>query len=182
MNQIQSILDRLEQRDRFSLAEVRAWMRHEGDLVLWAAVYELLSRGVRRIRPEPDADETGAFVTRYLLRCVREDVSSDFIPSGYEAAGDLAANAKSLARKLPEMESILEAIAERVKQAWLAADEAERDRLVNGFLEHALESPPVRRFFRPWKDDPALAEAWRLAMDWGAAHEEQEAHEEQRDE
>ena len=60
--------------------------------------------------------------------------------------------------------------AAKFTEAYLAADEAERDRLLLGTLEHALESAAVRPFFASWQDDPLLAEPWRLAMAWAIIH------------
>jgi hypothetical protein len=60
--------------------------------------------------------------------------------------------------------------ASELTEEFLAGDEGVRDRLLNGALEHALESARVRRFFDHWRHDPALGEAWQLAMEWAVAH------------
>ena len=170
MSPANHVRQRLANRDRFSLAELRGWMTEEHDLDLWAAVYNVLGRGWDRIRPEPEMGDCCRFITRYLLRCIHEDVQQDDgeVPMGIEAAHDLAACFKLWASKLPETESVLRTAAEEVTGAYLAANAAERDRLLNGMLEHALESAAVRPFFEQWKDDPILAEPWRLAMEWTA--------------
>jgi hypothetical protein len=166
------IRDRLAGRDRFSLAEVRHWIADESDLELWAAVYDVLGPGWELIKPEPDMDETCGFMIRYLLRCVHENVQNDDtdVPTGYEAAWDLAACLKHWAGKLPETQPVLADVASLMADAYRAADNAERDRLLNGTLEHALEAAAVRPYFGAWKDDPVLGEPWRLAMEWAGAH------------
>ena len=117
-------------------------------------------------------DEACAFRTRYLLRCIHENVQNDdgYVPTGYEAAGDLAGCLKHSARKQSEMRPVLIDAASRFTDAYRAADAAERDRLLNGTLEHALEAAAVRPYFRRWKDDPVLGEPWRFAMEWAVAH------------
>ena len=162
---------RLAAGNRFTLAEVRQWMADEGDLELWSAIYHLLGPGWQLIRPEPDMEETCEFLTRYLLRCIHENVlDDDHIPTGYEAAGDLASCLKLWATKLPATQSVLSHAEREITTAYLTADDAERDRLLNGTLEHALEAVAIRPYFAHWKDDPALDEPWRIAMEWALAH------------
>ncbi len=166
------IRNRLTARDRFSLAEVRRWMTEESDLELWSAVYEVLGPGWKLIKPEPDMDETCRFMTRYLLRCIHENTRNvDFgLPTGYEAAHELAACLKHWAARLPETAPVLNEVSALITDAYRTADMAERDRLLNGTLEHALEAPAVRPYFAAWKDDPLLCEPWLSAMKWGEAH------------
>jgi hypothetical protein len=168
----QEIRERLAARDRFSLAEVRRWMADANDLELGSAVYHVLGPGWELIKPEPDLDETCAFMLRYLLRCIHANVQNDDgnVPTGYEAANDLAACLKRWAGKLPETHPVLADAASRITDAYHAGDEAERERLLNGTLEHALEGAAVRPYFERWRDDPLLRDPWRLAMDWAIAH------------
>ena len=166
------IHDRIATRDRFSLAEVRGWIADESDLEVWSAVYDLLGPGWELIRPEQDMDETCGFMTRYLLRCVHENVQNDDgdVPTGYEAAHDLANCLKHWAAKLPETRDVLSDAASKITDAYRAGDDAERDRLLTGMLEHALESAAVRPYFERWKADALLGEPWQLAMEWAVAH------------
>jgi hypothetical protein len=168
----QEIRERLAARDRFSLAELRRWMADESDLELWSAVYDVLGPGWNLVKPGPDMDETCGFIARYLLRCIHENVQNDEgdVPTGYEAAGDLAACLKHWAGKLPETQPVLSQAAQRIADAYRTADDAERGRLLNGTLEHALEAGAVRPYFAAWRDDPVLGEPWRLAMEWAVAH------------
>ncbi|HET6250760.1 MAG TPA: hypothetical protein VFE47_23930 [Tepidisphaeraceae bacterium] len=165
------VRERLAARQRFSLAEVRRWMATDGDLELWAAVYDVLGPGWKLIKPEPDMEETCEFITRYLLRCIHENVQDhDRVPTGYDAAHDLANCLKLWAAKLPQTDPVLTNTASKITDAYRIGDEAERDRLLNGMLEHALESTAVRPYFAPWKNDAVLGEAWQLAMEWAVAH------------
>jgi hypothetical protein len=145
-------------------------MADTSDLELWAATYQVLGRGFYRIKPEPDMDETCSFMTCYLLRCVHENVSSDALPSGFEAASDLAACLKHWASKLPETQPVLFEAAQKITNAYLRADDRERDRLLHGTLEHALVTAAVRPYFQRWSRDPVLGEPWQLAMKWAVAH------------
>ena len=170
MSIAQAIRERITVGDGFSLAEVRRWMADENNLDLCAAVYDVLGRGFYRIKPEPDMKEACEFITCYLLRCVHENVTSDDVPSGYDAAYDLAACLKYWVSKLPETQLVLSEAAQRIAVAYANADERERDRLLNGTLEHALEVVSVRPYFQWWECDAILTEPWRLAMEWAVDH------------
>lgn len=170
MSTAPSIRERVSAASGFSLAEVRRWIADESDLELWAAIYEVLGRGFYQVTPEPGMEETCEFMTRYLLRCVHEDITNDDVPSGYEAAYQLAASLKHWATKLPTTRPVLAGAVARITEAYRQANESQRDRLLNGTLEHALESPLVREYFRSWERDPELSEPWRLAMEWAIVH------------
>ena len=170
MSLAQAIRDRVAAKDWFSLAEVHRWMADDSDLELWAALYEVLGQGFYRIKPEPDMEETCEFITRYLLRCIHEDVTSELVPTGFEAARDLANCLKLWASKLPETESVMSDAAQRIADAYAFADERERYRLLFGMLEHALEASSIRPFFQGWASDATLAEPWRLAMELAVDH------------
>jgi hypothetical protein len=174
MSLVHEIRSRLESNSAFSLAEVHRWMEDESSLELWTAVYQVLGRGFYRIKPEPDMDETCRFMTLYLLRCIHENIGDHEgpIPTCYEAAEVLALSLKHWANKLPETAPVMIETAQRITDAFHKATEEERNCLITGTLEHALESPKVRPFFEHWKNNPALAEEWQLAMEWALAHED----------
>ncbi len=155
-----------------SLAEVHRWMAETKDLELWAAVYAVLGKGFYRIKPEPEMEETCSFLTRYLLRCIHEDAASDAIPSGYEAGCDLSNCLKHWATKLPVTHLVLRVTVASITDAYLHANVAERDRLLLGTVEHALEAPAIRPYFRQWENDAVLAEPLRDAMAWAMEHED----------
>lgn len=172
MSKPHEIRQRLAARDRFTLAEVRRWMADDSSLELWSAVCDLLGPGWQLIRPEPDLDETCEFMAHYLLRCIHENVQcvERDVPTGYEAAYTLAACLKHWASKLPETHTVLSFAAQQITRTYLAADNSERDRLLNGLLEHALEAKTVRPYFASWQADPMLADPLRLAMEWAVEH------------
>src|SRR4051812_47658499 len=127
MPTLREIRERFAACDRFSLAEVRRWVVGESGLELWSAVYDVLGPGWELIKPEPDMEETCAFMTRYLLRCIHENVQNDNgnVPTGYEAAHDLANCLKHWAEKLPETQPVLSDAASRITDAYRAGDDAE---------------------------------------------------------
>jgi hypothetical protein len=61
-------------------------------------------------------------------------------------------------------------VATRVEAAFREADSETRERIINGFLEHVFEKASLRPFFASWEEEPALAEAYALAAEWGDDH------------
>src|SRR5262245_55407223 len=99
-------------------------MADDTDLDLWCALYKLLGRGWGLIKPEPDMEETCAFMTRYLLRCIHENIQNDDgdIPTGYEAAHELSACLKHWANKLPKTQLVLVDATKEFTDAYRAAN------------------------------------------------------------
>ncbi len=166
-----SIRNRISRREWFTRAEIDSYTA-TNDLELWSAVYCAITETHCRIHPVPAVTERWSFILKYLMRCIREDPSSDYVHSGYEAADHLACWLKSCASDLPGNGSAIELAERELAAAWTAGDQAVRDRLVNGVLEHALEKAAVRPFFAHWEKDPSLKGAWKLAMSWATTRGE----------
>jgi hypothetical protein len=163
-----SIRQRIKENQKFTRQEIESAMSVTDDLSLWSAVYDVLRQPNNPIEPPVGTDEMYAYILQYLLRCVRENPPSGEIHSGYEAAWELAAYIKLWGKHLPPSDSILKLAEREMSQTYLAGNGAIRDRLLNGTLEHALESNLVRPYFAHWSTHPQLSDAWRLAMEWVA--------------
>ena len=147
--------------------DVRRWI-DSGDLLTWSAVYALT-----RSHPEILGDAQIDFARRYLLRCLEENPSSgDTLHGGYEAAWELAACLKEWRAQGGLAAKALRGIALDLDKIYRRGDDATRNRILCGVLEHAFEDPAVRAFFTDWERDEELREAYRLGLEWGAAHEE----------
>lgn len=141
--------------------DVRRWI-DSGDLLTWSAVYALT-----RTHPDLLGDDQIEFARRYLLRCLEENPpGGDYLHGGYEAAWELAACLKQW-RDKP-----LRGIATDLDKLYRRGDHATRNRILCGVLEHAFEDPAVRPHFANWERDDDLREAYKLALEWGAAHGE----------
>jgi len=108
----------------------------------------------------------------YLIECLLQNPEGDdFVHSGFDAAYEIAAWLKHLA-KTPDGRAVLIEVASRLAIAYRAADATTRNRIETGALEHALESRAVRPFFDSWGTDPILRDAHEHALAWGLAHTE----------
>jgi len=152
--------------------DVRRWI-DSGDLLTWSAVYALTREAWSRITPEMTADEQVDFMRRYLLRCIDENPTpGDYLHGGYEAAWELAGALKEWRRRGSRIAAIVRGVSLDLEKLYRRGDPATRNRVLCGVMEHAFEDPAVRPFFTGWDRDPELREAYRLAVEWGASHEE----------
>ena len=146
--------------------DVRRWI-DSGDLLTWSAVYALTRR-----HPEVLGEEEIDFARRYLLRCIEENPpGGDYAHGGYQAAWELAARLKEWREQGGRAAKALRGIALDLDKIYRRGDDATRNRVLCGVLEHAFEDAALRPYFVDWERDEELREAHKLAMEWGAAHE-----------
>jgi len=151
----------LDSEEAIAREDVRRWI-DSGDLLTWGAVYELTHS-----HPDLLGDDHIDFSRRYLLRCLEENPrGGDYLHGGYEAAWELAACLKKWSSP-----QALRGIAIDLDKLYRRGDHATRNRILCGVLEHAFEDPAVRSYFASWERNDDLREAYRLALEWGAAHE-----------
>jgi len=151
-------------------ADYERWA--QGDLPTRARVYALTASHWSRIHPEPSGRDHCRFMADYLIECLLQNREGDaFLHSGFEAAHELAAWLKHLA-KTTGWDSVISEVAQRLAEAYKAADETTRNRIETGALEHALGSRAVRPYFDSWGTDPVLRDAHEHALAWGLAHQE----------
>lgn len=154
------VLRQLQGNEPIAHDDVRRWI-DSGDLLTWSAVFALMRDG----RVDQDID----FMRRYLLRCIEENPNpGDYLHGGYEAAWELAACLKQWRTKTPKP---LRGIALDLQKVYRRGDDATRNRIACGVMEHAFEDPALRPYFADWDREEDLREAYKLALEWGAAHE-----------
>lgn len=154
-----------------SRADVQRWI-DSGDLLTWSALYELVANGAARIQPEL-GDDAIEVMRRYLLRCIEENPApGDYLHGGYEAAWELASVLKTWRRRGGRAADAIRGIAIELEKMYRRGDDAMRNRVLCGVLEHAFEDSGMRAHFKNWDRDPSLRDAYRLAIEWGATHEE----------
>jgi hypothetical protein len=142
----------------------------EGDLATQARAYRLSAKAWQRIQPEPSMDEQCGFMASYLLACLELDPpADDWTHSGFEAGHELSAWLKHLCQE-PSTAGVIAAIATRLENLYRSADAPAQNRIETGALEHILESPALRSYFKHWQDDAELRDAHGLALEWGIAH------------
>lgn len=152
-------------------ADVQRWI-DSGDLLTWSGVYQLVEQAWARIQPPMTAEEHVDFMRRYLLRCIEENPSpGDHLHGGYEAAWELAAALKRWRLRGGRIASTVRGVAIDLEKIYRRGDPATQNRVLCGVMEHAFEDPAVRPYFVDWERDPELREAYKLAVEWGAAHE-----------
>lgn len=148
---------------------VRRWI-DSGDLMTWGVVRDL---DPSRITPELTAEELVDFLRRYLLRCIEENPApGEHLLGGYAAAWELARLLKQWRKREGRIAATVRGVALELEKMYRRGDPTARNRILCGVLEHAFEDPALRPSFSSWDRDGELREAYHLALDWGAAHEQ----------
>ena len=165
------VLGRLKSSEVVPRDDVRRWIE-SGDLLTWSAVYSLIETSWSRVQPEVPLDEQVDFLRRYLLRCIVENPRpGEHLHGGYEAAWDLAAHMKRWRQNGGRLATVVRGIVIDLEKLYRRAEPAARNRILCGVLEHLFEDPALRPYFSSWDRDEELREAYKLAMEWGSAHE-----------
>lgn len=149
--------------------KVLLWIESAGDLPTFAKLYRLTGEGYHRIKPELGREAECRAVQRYLLECIRQDVTdNEEIESRWEAAATLHFWLRHLLEK-DDSSGAITGAAEVITDLFLTNEEV-RDAIEMGFLEHALETSALRPYFEHWSRDERLREAWERVLEWGRAH------------
>jgi len=150
--------------------KVLLWISAATDLPTLAKLYVLTGEHYYRIQPNLGRDSTCDLIQRYLLECIRQNVTNQAqVQDRWEATATL----HLWFRRLVEMEGtsdVLTKAAHSVTELFLTNGEEVRASIEQGFLEHALETITLRPYFEHWSSDPRLQEAWNRALEWGKAH------------
>jgi hypothetical protein len=140
------------------------------DLLTLSKLYRITDEGYHRIRPELGREATCVLIQRYLLECIRQNVTgNDEIQDRWEAARTLHAWFCHLV-EMKDMSLVLKSGAQAVTELFLTGGEEVRAAIEQGFLEHALETVALRPYFEHWSSDSRLQAAWTRALEWGKAH------------
>jgi hypothetical protein len=170
MSAYAEILAALQSDGPVARDDVQRWIE-SGDLLAWGGVYRLLDDAYARVEPEY-GDDTFRFMRDYLLRCLEENpLPGEFVHGGYEAAWELASVLKAWRRRGGRAAEAIRGIAVELEKIYRRGDDATRNRVLCGVLEHVFEDSGMRPHFTNWDRDPGLREAFRLAVEWGATHE-----------
>jgi hypothetical protein len=165
------VVRRLGDAEPIPRDDIRRWI-DSGDLLTWSAVFTLTETAWMRIAPEIPLDEQIGFMRRYLLRCVDENPSpGEHLHGGFEAAWELAACMKRWRTLGGKAAAHVRGISLELEKMYRRAEPAAKNRILCGVLEHAFQDPALRPYFANWDRDADLREAYKLALEWGAAHE-----------
>src|SRR5450432_2183888 len=115
------------------------WIESVSDLPTLARLYRLTDEAYDRIQPDLGPEATCGLIQRYLLECIRLNVSgNDEILNRWEAAQTLHSWFCHLADMKEDSSAILKRAADAITELFLTSHEDVRNAIEQGFLEHAL--------------------------------------------
>jgi hypothetical protein len=151
--------------------QVLHWIHKAEDLRTLAKLYRLTGEGYSRIQPDLGKEVVCGLVQRYLLECIKANITNDQdILSQWQAAQVLHGWFCRLLEMEEDNSAILKSAADAITALFLVSGEEVRNVIETGFLEHALETAALRPYFEHWSGDDRLREAWNRALEWGKAH------------
>ncbi|MBZ5681503.1 MAG: hypothetical protein LAO24_15490 [Acidobacteriia bacterium] len=150
--------------------KVLLWIQSVDDLETLAQLYRITGEGYYLIEPELGKKAECSTVQRYLLECIRQDVSdNERIQSRWEAATTFHFWLRTLL-EMGDCSDVIDGAAHAITDLFLTSGQDIRDAVEQGFLEHALETAALRPYFEHWSKDNRLRETWERALEWGKAH------------
>ena len=171
MSTFAEVLSALSSDATIARDDLQRWI-DSGDLLTWSGVYQLTEEAWARVQPPMSPEQHVDFMRRYLLRCIEENPSpGDHLHAGYEAAWELASALKQWRSRGGRIAAIVRGVAHDLEKIYRRGDPATQNRVLCGVMEHAFEDPAVRPYFSGWERDPELRDAYKLAVEWGTAHE-----------
>ena len=69
------------------------------------------------------------------------------------------------------MAGMIRGVALDLEKIYRRGEPATQNRILCGVMEHAFEDPAIRPYFVDWERDADLRDAYKLAVEWGSAHE-----------
>ena len=153
--------------DPVAREDVRRWAISDDMETLGALVSLLDSPEFRtRVQPPLSFDEHQALFLRYTERCFLENSAGDWADSRYSAGWALVGWFIALWRKEAVPRKKLLEIKRMLARLYKSGNSEVRVCIVNATLEHLFEDRGVAKYFKDWKEDPVLAQAYADAMLW----------------
>lgn len=158
--------------NRVSLAEIERRL-NGATLPERDAILQFIHTSLKRIRPTIEDDWLYESMASYFRDCIvlisDSQERDDSIHSPFEAANELVQWFNWINSTNSEPATVRKRI-DQIAELFKAGDNAVKNCIETGFLEHALETPKNRPFFSHWKNDPILAESYLEALRWGESH------------
>lgn len=162
---IQEIERRIAGDLPFRRAEVERWMTTE-NLESMGAVVSFLYGHHELIDDMPTMEAIIDLSLRFYERCLRENPNGLYAPSRYLAGRAFVRWYRMMRRDEAVPESVLTRGRKMLRRVYEEGDKETRKAVIQGALEHLLETPEIRADFDEWRREPSLRAAYREALEW----------------
>jgi hypothetical protein len=148
-------------------ADVLEWMKST-DLEVRGALYSKIANaeGAKHVVPALEFEDYYNFVVPYLEQCIEQDPDGEWADSRYLAGHQLVAWIVSFWNNETVPRDRLREIKHRLAELYIRGDKGVRDAVVNAVLEHLFEHRQLASYFKDWKKDKVLGEAYQAACAW----------------
>jgi hypothetical protein len=144
---------------------VRRWMKAKGSETRGATSCLLCRPHSDRISPRLGFDEVFDWFLAYFEYCMRTDPKGEWVDGRWTAGLDLANyfvgrwDERWDRRYFRRMKGLL-------ADLYKTGNRDLKECVQCGIVEHLLERPDIRRFFKDWKDDPQLRRPYEHGLEW----------------
>ncbi len=141
------------------------WLNDEDLDVIGATINLLTERKYTRlIEPPIKLIDYYPKLIHYLERCIKEDPDAEWAVSRYEAAFFFQTWFKRLWRYKKDYENILQELKQWIQIMYLEGNRSVRTCIITGILEHLFENKKIAGYFKEWRNEPELANAYEEAI------------------
>jgi hypothetical protein len=146
--------------------KIKEWMLSSDIEALAALSYFILNKFYyKRIEPSLTLEDYKKFLLFYWERCLKENLESgEWSDSRYEAGWSIVNWFISLWNDKSVPKEILSEIKEWIASIYRDADDELKLCIETAILEHLFQNKKIKSFFKNWKKDEILNEAYKNAL------------------
>jgi hypothetical protein len=151
--------------DVLPLPDVKRWMKSP-DIEVLGFTDALIHDGRFRVEPPLSVGDYVVWVKHYYGRCFRENPDGEWADSSYSVGWQFVRVFIKLWDDYAVPRELLFELKTWLARLYKSGDKRLQTCIVTATLEHLFERKPIRKYFVDWRNDPALATAYREGCMW----------------
>lgn len=162
-NDIKDILNYVNYKNKIPLNKIEKWMASE-DIEVQGAAYRIFDQLQHLIETMPEMKDIIHFYISFFRRCIIENPEGEYSENRWTATYSLVRFYKALKKDVAVPKNFLAEIRLMLSEVYKGGDEAVRQAIVDGSLEHLFEDSEILNDFKDWKNDNILKLAFEKAL------------------